>query len=246
VTKPTRDPDASDIPVCPNCKATLAPLPEQDRQALALANAFAWTCPRCLLLWDGETAPMPLEEVLHQERNYYLTVIAKFIRPTATRKELLDNCEVLRQALATGSAVRWAWANVAPELLRELWGVMDRIGGTVPSRPIALMSKPRVGELDIQQLLQAISDVVSWCSSSAETVLPGPLQYVTLDQMAAILQRNKRTLERLKTRRTNPLPLPDVEGGGGRADEWLWHKIRPWLEQESKRILPERYPGLQS
>jgi hypothetical protein len=70
-------------------------------------------------------------------------------------------------------------------------------------------------------------------------------QHVTLDRMAALVNRSKRTLERFKTRKNNPLPLPDIEGGGGKPDEWLWSKVRPWLEREFNRTLPERYPTLQ-
>jgi hypothetical protein len=68
------------------------------------------------------------------------------------------------------------------------------------------------------------------------------LQYVTLDQMAAIVHRSKRTLEKRKGRRNNPLPDPDVEGGGGRPAEWLWPNVRKWLEQEFGRQLPEQFP----
>jgi hypothetical protein len=74
--------------------------------------------------------------------------------------------------------------------------------------------------------------------------LVGPDQYVTLDQMAAIISKTKRTLERAKQRKNNPLPPPTNEGGGGKRDEWLWHEVRPWLEQESGRRLPERLPTL--
>jgi hypothetical protein len=67
-------------------------------------------------------------------------------------------------------------------------------------------------------------------------------QYVTLDQMAAIVNRSKRTLERLKTRRYNPLPDPAVGGGGGKPDEWIWSQVRLWLSKEYARALPEKYP----
>jgi hypothetical protein len=69
-------------------------------------------------------------------------------------------------------------------------------------------------------------------------------QYVTLDMMAAIVSKHKSTLERCKRRQNNPLPLPKIEGGGGKADEWLWDVVRPWLEAEYSRQLPERYPAL--
>ena len=44
-------------------------------------------------------------------------------------------------------------------------------------------------------------------------------QYVTLDQMAGITNRSKKTLERWYSKgiRKGKLPEPDVEGGGGRA-----------------------------
>jgi hypothetical protein len=65
---------------------------------------------------------------------------------------------------------------------------------------------------------------------------------VTLDQAAAMVSRSKRTLEHYKRHKTKQLPDPDSSGGGGRADEWKWSTIRPWLEQVFNRKLPERYP----
>lgn len=68
------------------------------------------------------------------------------------------------------------------------------------------------------------------------------VQYVTLDQCAAFVNRSKRTLERMKTRKKDPLPDPDVPGGGGKADEWKWKTIRTWLERNYGRQLPSEYP----
>ncbi len=85
--------------------------------------------------------------------------------------------------------------------------------------------------------------VVALPAETPATHAPPPEQYVTLDKMAAIVGRSKRTLEKLKTRGRNSLPPPDIEGGGGRADEWLWATVRPWLEGEYGRELPERFPG---
>jgi hypothetical protein len=69
--------------------------------------------------------------------------------------------------------------------------------------------------------------------------------HVTLNQMAAVVGRSKRTLEKYKTqpprRAAGPMPGPEVEGGGGRADEWKWSAIRPWLEQVFGRRLPDRF-----
>lgn len=67
--------------------------------------------------------------------------------------------------------------------------------------------------------------------------------FVTLDKMAAMVQRSKRTLEKLKTRAANPLPKPIVAGGSGKPAEWIWDDVRPWLEREFGKKLPEQYPG---
>ena len=40
-----------------------------------------------------------------------------------------------------------------------------------------------------------------------------------------------------QTRKETPVPQPDVEGGGGRKDEWKWSTMRPWLEKTFKRDL---------
>ncbi len=105
---------------------------------------------------------MPLESVLAQERSHFLAII-ETLRSIETPTTLIEICEGLRAGFAPGSQVRYAWANVAPELLRELWGVIDKIGGTIPDRPAAIKSKPSVDEAYIQDVLQAIADVVRWC-----------------------------------------------------------------------------------
>jgi hypothetical protein len=72
---------------------------------------------------------------------------------------------------------------------------------------------------------------------------PSAPQFVTLDQMAGHINRSKKTMERYKNRRSNPLPPPAVEGGGGKAAEWIWSEVRSWLEHEFGRALPEHIPS---
>lgn len=67
-------------------------------------------------------------------------------------------------------------------------------------------------------------------------------QLVRLDQMAAAVNRSKKTLERLKA--DGKLPQPDVEGGGGKPDEWNWSNVKPILEQRYNRKLPDCFPSL--
>ena len=65
--------------------------------------------------------------------------------------------------------------------------------------------------------------------------------HVTLAQMAAIVNKSKRTLEWLKDDKM--LPAPAVKGGNGRADEWLWSAVKPVLEAEYRRVLPDVFPA---
>lgn len=72
-------------------------------------------------------------------------------------------------------------------------------------------------------------------------------QFVTLDQAAASVSRNKRTLERYRYdkayQRRFKMPEPDVEGGAGSPHQWRWSKLRPWLQEQFGRKLPERFFG---
>jgi hypothetical protein len=63
--------------------------------------------------------------------------------------------------------------------------------------------------------------------------------YVTLQQAAAMVSKTKRGLEDRK----GDMPSPDIKGGGGRASEWKWSTIRPWLERTFSRPLPEQFPA---
>jgi hypothetical protein len=78
------------------------------------------------------------------------------------------------------------------------------------------------------------SDVLVKTSGQADKMI----YYVTLDQAAALVNRNKRTLERKKKK----MPAPAVKGGGGKPTEWIWSELRPWLEKEFGRRLPEVPP----
>jgi hypothetical protein len=70
---------------------------------------------------------------------------------------------------------------------------------------------------------------------------PGP-QLVDLDQVAAVVGRTKKTLHRLRRRQCNPLPAPARPGRRGQQHLWDWSAIRPWLEAEFGRELPEEFP----
>jgi hypothetical protein len=99
----------------------------------------------------------------------------------------------------------------------------------------ALLRDPNANERDLQEFNQLFAEF-----ARAEAPPPALVEYVTLDQMAAMIGRRKRTLERWKTRKVNPFPPPDVKGTGGKPDEWVYSKVRAWLESESNRKLPPR------
>jgi predicted DNA-binding transcriptional regulator AlpA len=65
---------------------------------------------------------------------------------------------------------------------------------------------------------------------------------VTLDQMAALVKRSKRTLYRYANRPQVGMPPPEIEGGGGKASYWRWSAIRPWLNATFERDFPEVRP----
>lgn len=73
-----------------------------------------------------------------------------------------------------------------------------------------------------------------------------PDDYVTLDQAAGLVNRSKKTLERYLNhpkQGQERMPQPDVEGTGGKPHEWKWSALRPWLERNFERPLPERLPS---
>src|SRR5262249_15619183 len=71
-------------------------------------------------------------------------------------------------------------------------------------------------------------------------------QYINLDQAAALVGKGKSALEKYKRKSgTQKLPIPCVKGRNGQSDEWEYTKVmKPWLETNFGRVLPERYPSL--
>ncbi len=94
----------------------------------------------------------------------------------------------------------------------------------------------RGGNNDLANVFPARVDLE--CASNSEAA---PTCYVTLLQMAGIVSRSKRTLERLSTKPA--FPPPAVDGGGGKPNEWRWADVRPILESEYTRTLPEVFPA---
>ncbi len=120
----------------------------------------------------------------------------------------------------------------------ELHDAIRRYGGPIARDWTTLEDRlMRDGEAD-PQAVSMVEKALDESSAGGDEVH----QYVTLDQLAAIIGRSKRTLERWQREKTG-FPMPDIEGGGGKAHEWRWDRVRPWLIKEAKRDLPERFPA---
>lgn len=122
---------------------------------------------------------------------------------------------------------------ISVELVR-----LDREG--VTDKLLSVIQDEFPGEwIDLN--LPVPSDVEGY-NTPLKELSSGLVQYVTLEQISAIVNRSKRTLEKWKTRTNNPLPPPDIEGCGGKPDEWIWPKVRIWLEANTDHQLPEVFP----
>jgi len=63
---------------------------------------------------------------------------------------------------------------------------------------------------------------------------------LTLDQCAACVRRQKRSLENYSGR---GLPAPRIRGNRGQPSLYAWGDMRPWLEKTFGFRLPVRFPG---
>lgn len=111
-----------------------------------------------------------------------------------------------------------------------LAGLAKRRWPTDPYEIYSLVSEMR-------HRLHASAKLIQDCETADE------IQFVTLLQCAKFVNRSKRTLERYKTEDT-AFPTPAVIGQDGKADEWKWSIIKPYLEKKCSRRLPERFPTL--
>jgi hypothetical protein len=94
---------------------------------------------------------------------------------------------------------------------------------------------------DARSCLDSMNDVQFETDQQTGTPSEAPACYVTLLQMAGIVNRSKRTLERFASKPSFPLPV--VEGSRGKPSEWRWSDVRPILESEYGRSLPEVFPA---
>jgi hypothetical protein len=138
----------------------------------------------------------------------------------------------------------------ASDAIRDYLGTVDNHVSTYKEMVLAVLRREQAA--NPKKLAKAYRLAQSLCNllkrqaadgKPANEALPAAMQYVTLDQAAATVNRSKRTLEKRANRKKNPLPDPAVQGAGGKPSEWIWTDLRPWLEQEYGKRLPERFPA---
>lgn len=164
----------------------------------------------------------------------------------ATPQQLREHCQKLREdwsILDSDATIDTLFLSVPASSeaatsffrgsLNEVWRAM-RLMDEVSSPP---SYHPR-NVADLHDALNKLGEAIAWCNSNNS--LTGSAEcFVTLQQAAAMVSRSKKTLERRK----KEMPAPKVSGGGGKPDEWAWSELRPWLEKEFERSLPERFPA---
>jgi hypothetical protein len=175
--------------------------------------------------------------------------------PTADAISIKRNADDFRRAVWHGISTDLAAEMSADEIerWRELYGPFPLPPETKDERKshearnLALIGAAMLLHDQVLSVKQSL--VESLQDSSAATGLTpnnassdeAPSCYVTLLQMAAIVNRHKRTLQRLANKSTFPLPV--VEGGRGKPSEWRWDEVRSVLEFEYGRSLPAVYPA---
>jgi hypothetical protein len=122
-------------------------------------------------------------------------------------------------------------------------GGKPNVGLANESTERRLNSDIGTANLDVSQPAEQDDQLTSVGDTTLKTdgLKAPPPCHVTLLQMAGIVNREKRTLERL--RKEQRLPSPAVRGGGGKPNEWRWPDVRPILEAEYGRPLPEVFPA---
>jgi len=65
---------------------------------------------------------------------------------------------------------------------------------------------------------------------------------VTLNQIAGIVKRGKRTM----VKHQKELGAPQVKGGGGKPSLWRWKQVLPYLRKQFNPGLPDAFPANRS
>jgi hypothetical protein len=138
---------------------------------------------------------------------------------------------------------RWIDSRAQPFSLPDCWESCAHLEALRQARRVCLRAQhSSLAGVQLPALTNEIIQEARGAVGTHDRAPDAPTQYVTLDQAAAIVGKSKKTLERRKNNPGSDMPAPSVEGGGGRANEWEWTSLRPWLEKTYGKKLPEVFP----
>jgi len=136
----------------------------------------------------------------------------------------MSNPSGLRQQLESiADEIREHWSFVSDETFS--FGRLCRLFEKRTGKSIR-----ELGNLSSREILQ------TWRSIIDESTP----QYVTLDQIAAGVNRKAKTLRNMLS--SGKMLKPDVRGKPGQPNLWKWERVRPWAESKFNRQLPEKFP----
>ncbi len=159
--------------------------------------------------------------------------------------KLRDFCLAWRDKFVNGAGPAGNQKTIWINLQYKIWNSMRLMHGVEIQSELQLPANGPPRNI----ILQSLDSVIDWCAQQLEINSPINVPetsqtiecHVTLQQMAAMVNKSKRTLERL--RGDGKLPTPAVKGGNGKADEWKWSDVRRILQNEYNRQLPEVFPA---
>jgi predicted DNA-binding transcriptional regulator AlpA len=123
-----------------------------------------------------------------------------------------------------------------PGLVNSAFQVLRRLQGLAVRKELAR------AEASKTQIFSPPAKAMETLPHPTEISSPVTHDMIDLDQAAALVNRSKRTLERAQKDQTKKMPLPSIQGIGGRKSEWRYSELKPWLETEYDRKLPDRPP----
>ncbi len=213
-------------------------------------GALQWLCKQLPATSRTETtATWRLDDVLKQLIQKLTEKMAEFREPPqswSSHHALLDHAYELRSNYERGG-IRGELVSVFEQnAVASLWHGMRRLCvRQMPADPSDRLQTM----VDVRRAVDEVVRCLELKTSTQDTVGDSdppkfdPSQTVTLDQMAAMVRKSKRTLESWRTK-DGDFPTASVEGGGGKANLWYWQDVVAYLRKRSGIVdLPDSFPA---
>lgn len=167
----------------------------------------------------------------------HLAADSRYYPNQPTQEDLVDDAVRFTESWITAFALRRminTYASAAIRKAAELNPPMD------PAPLLAFLR--RTGWSDSDGGALAFADDLARRVAAVAVIGQTKIEYIDLDQAAALVNRHKRTLERYQAKPSKKMPLPAVQGVGGKKSEWDYATLKPWLEKEFSKLLPPHPP----